>query len=189
EATVAYQFRPDGMTVTPTWRGAGSASFRFNASPALLGIELLNDKSVTTGGDATHFGDDGEIRGVPAVHSERNQMVRFHYPGMALRAYVQAWGAPFNYESAGIIQDRGWGRPLLEANRPFPIVFTIERGRAAATLPAPVFVPRTERVASLYDVEEPCVWELDLGERKAFQYLLDAGVTALDLDWRVTDVH
>lgn len=189
EATVDYQFRSDGLTITPTWKGGGYGDFRFNASPSLLGIELLNDKSVTTGGDATHFVEHGEVRGVPAVPSSRNQMVRFHYPGFGLHAYVQAWGAPFNYESAGSIQGFSWGRPLLEANRPFPIIFTIQRESSAATLAAPSFVTRTDKVASLYYPAEPCTWSIDLGPRKAYQYLLDAGISRLSLTWHLTDFH
>ncbi len=126
EATIDYQFRTDSLTITPTWRSGGYAEFRFTASPALLGIELLNSKSVTGGGDAVRFVEQGEIRGVPAFSSSRNQMVRLHFPGFGLQAYVQAWGAPYNYESAGSISGRSWGRPLLEANTAFPIVFTIE---------------------------------------------------------------
>lgn len=198
EATIDYQFRRDGFTITPTWKGGGYGEFQFIASPALLGIELLNDKSVTTGGDATHFVEHGEMRGVPAVPSSRNQMVRFRYPGFGLHAYVQAWGAPFNYESAGSIHDYSWGRPLLEANKPFPIIFTIQRqpfifpigsGPAFATLAAPAFVPRTDKVVSLYYDKEPCVWNIDLGSRKAYQYLIDAGVTHLHVGWVLTDIH
>jgi hypothetical protein len=189
EATLDYQFRRDGFTITPTWKGGGFARFRFAGSPSLLGIELLNDKSVTTGGDATHFTERGEIRGVPAVPTSRNQMVRFHYPGFNLHAYVETWGAPFNYESAGEVRGNGWGRPLLAEKRPFPIIFTLERQARTATLPAPVFVPATDKVSSLYYAGEPCVWSLQLGERKSYQYLLDAGVKSLGLSWQVTDIH
>ena len=189
EATIDYQFRRNGFTITPTWKGGGYGEFQFSASPALLGIELLNDKSVTTGGDATHFVEHGEIRGVPAVPSSRNQIVRFHYLGFNLHAFIQAWGAPFNYESAGGIHDYSWGRPLLDANKPFPIIFTIQRQPSPVTLAAPAFVPRTDKVSSLYYDKEPCVWNMDLGARKSYQYLIDAGITHLNLAWRLTDIH
>ncbi|MCA1595282.1 MAG: hypothetical protein LC772_02490, partial [Chloroflexi bacterium] len=189
EATISYDFRPDGFTITPTWKGNGYAEFRFTASPSLTGIELLNYKGNTAGGVATRFVDHGEIRGVPAVTSSSNQMVRFHYPSLNLKAYVQAWGAPFNYESAGIIHDYTWGRPLLEANRAFPIVFRIERIPPGPHLHALPFVPRSGKVASLYYTEEPCVWSLDLGGREATQYLLDAGVRSLRVDWTLLDFH
>ncbi|HET6386833.1 MAG TPA: discoidin domain-containing protein [Armatimonadota bacterium] len=189
QAEIDYTFRPDGFTITPTWRGTGYAQFQFHASKRLLGIELLNDKSVTTGGEATHFVDHGEVRGVPAVPSSRNQMVRFHYPQFNLHAYVQAWGAPFNYESAGAIRDYSWGRSLMDANRPFPIIFTMEPSTARDTLPAPVFVPRSEKTASLYYVNELCTWQIDMGDRASYQYLIDAGIRTLNLHWRLTDIH
>lgn len=188
EATIAYEFRPDGFTISPTLKGSGFAEFRVTGSPSLLGIELLNDKSPLVG-DAMSFTDQGEIRGVPAAGSSRNQMVRFHYPGFGLHAYVQAWGAPFNYESAGSISGNTWGRPLLSANRPFPIVFAIQKSDQTYSLPAVPFVPRTTKVASLYYVEEPKSWTIDLGAAKAYQYLLDAGVKELQLSWTVTDIH
>jgi len=189
EATIHYRFRRDGLTITPTWRGGGYAQFALRASPAVLGIELLNDKSVTVGADAMHFVEQGEIRGVPAGRSSRNQMVRFHFPGFGLHAYVQAWGCPYNYESAGSIYGREWGRSLMGANKAFPIILTIQPGANQAELPAPPFVPRCEKVCSLYYPEEACLWTLDLGKRKAWQYLLDAGITRLDLSWRLTDIH
>lgn len=188
EATIDYHFRPDGLTIEPTWQGDGYADFRLVASPALLGIELLNDKSVTGAGDSMRFTQRGEVRGVPAVPSARNQMVRFHFPSLALRAYVQAWGAPYNYESAGGIRDRSWGRGLMAAKKPFPIVLAIERRADRADLPAVVFVPRTDKVCSLYHHDEPCTWTIDLGDRKAWRYLLDAGIRSLKLAWRLTDV-
>ncbi|MFI5380742.1 MAG: hypothetical protein ACHRHE_15695, partial [Tepidisphaerales bacterium] len=187
EATIDYRFRPDGLTITPMYKGNGYADFHLTASRRLLGIELLNDKSASGGGDAIHFVDHGEIRGVPAVNSARNQMVRLHYPGFALHAYVQAWGAPFNYESAGSISGYTWGRPLLEANRAFPIILTIETGPQRAVLPAVPFVPRTDKVAGLYYVDEPCTWNIDLGDKKSYQYLLDVGLSSLDVAWTATD--
>ena len=189
EATIDYRFRRDGVTITPTWRGGGHAEFQLTASPAVLGIELLNDKSVTVGADAMRFVERGEIRGVPAAPSSRNQMVRFHFPGFGLHAYVQAWGCPYNYESAGSIRERRWGRSILEANKAFPIILTIQPRADRAALPAVPFVPRTDKVCSLYYSDEPCTWTLGLGEREAWQYLLDAGVTRLDLSWRLTDIH
>ncbi len=187
EATIDYRFHPEGLTITPTYKGNGYADFRLTASQELLGIELLNDKSSSGGGDAIHFLEHGEIRSVPAVNSSRNQMVRLHYPGFALHAHAQAWGAPFNYESAGSIGGHTWGRPLLEANHAFPIIVTIEKGTQRADLPAVPFVPRTDKVASLYYVDEPCTWNIDLGEKKAYQYLLDASLSTLDLTWSATD--
>ena len=189
EATVDYRFRRDGVTITPTWRSGGYAEFQLTASPALLGVELLNDKSVTVGADAMRFVERGEVRGVPAAPSSRNQMVCFHFPGFGLHACVQAWGCPYNYESAGSIRDRRWGRSLMEANKAFPIVLTIQPRADRAALPAVPFVPRTDKVCSLYYLDEPCTWTLDLGERKSWQYLLDAGIARLDLSWRLTDIH
>ena len=114
EATIDYQFRPDGLTITPVLAGRnGYGEFRFFASDHLLGIELLNDKSVTTGGDSTHFVEHGQIRGVPAVSSARNQMVRFHFPGFGLHAYVQAWGTAVQLRVG-----RHDYRPLLGAAAP-----------------------------------------------------------------------
>lgn len=188
EASIDYQFRPDGLTITPTWRGGGFAEFRFTASRSVLGIELLNDKRAGAG-DAVSFVTGGEIRGVPAVRSSRNQMVRFHFSGVCLHAYVQTWGAPFNYESAGEVSGYTWGRPLLGARQPFPIIFTLQPEAGKAKLPGIAFVPRTEKVASLYTTDEPCTWQLDLGQRKDYQYLLDAGIRGLDLSWRLTDIH
>ena len=145
EATVDYRFRRDGVTITPTWRGGGYAEFQLTASPAVLGIELLNDKSVTVGADAMRFVDRSEVRGVPAAPSSRNQMVRFHFPGLGLHAYVQAWGCPYTYESAGFIRDRRWGRSLMEANKAFPIILTIQPRSDQAALAAVPFVPRTDK--------------------------------------------
>ena len=189
EAVIDYILRPDGLTISPTWKGGGYAEFRFNASRSLLGIELLNSKNPAVAGEATQFTDQGEVRGVPAAPSSRNQMVRFHYPGFNLHATIQAWGAPFNYESAGSIAGYTWGRVLMDGNRPFPLLFTIEKVPAGPTLPAVSFVPRTDRAASLYYVDEPCTWTLDLGDRKNWGYLMDAGVHTLKATWRLSDVH
>ncbi len=195
EATIDYQFRRDGVTIIPTWKGKGYARFQFTAAPGLLGIELLNDKSVSIGGDSTRFVERGEIRGVPAVGSARNQMVRFHFPGFGLHAYVQAWGAPFNYESAGNIAGFTWGRGLMAAGQAFPLVFTIDSRRDQAVLPAlpalPAlpFVPRADQPASLYYADEPCTWTLDCGESAKLDYLRQAGINELAVAWQLTDFH
>ncbi|MDQ2730841.1 MAG: discoidin domain-containing protein, partial [Armatimonadota bacterium] len=189
EATIEYASRPDGITITPTWKGNGFADMHFNASHSLLGIELLNSKRPSEAGEAIRFVEHGEVRGVPAFPSSRNQMVRFHYPRFNIHAYVQAWGAPFNYESAGGIDGYRWGRQLLSANQAFPIVFDIETTPAGPTLPALAFAPHCPKTANLYYTDEPCTWNIDLGTRKSYQYLLDAGVTSLTLHWRLTDVH
>ena len=99
-ATISYTFRPDGFTIDPTFGGRFGRYF-FQCSPALQGIELLNDKRAEAA-DGLQFVGAGEVRGVPAVRANRNQMVRFHFPGFALHAYCQRWGAPYNYEGAGL---------------------------------------------------------------------------------------
>jgi hypothetical protein len=189
EATIDYQARPDGITITPTWKSGGYAEFSITASQSLLGIELLNDKRPLTSGDSVRFCDQGEVRGLPAVSSSSNQMVRFHLPGICLHAYVQAWGAPFNYESAGTVKGYTWGRPLLASGQAFPIVLSLQPSHDKATLPAVAFVPRTSQVASLYYAGEPCAWSVDLGTRKNWQYLFDAGVRQLNVQWSLFDVH
>ena len=188
QATIDYQFRQDGLTMTPTWNGGGSVDCRLTESRSLLGIELLNDKTPLNA-EAMRFVDHGEERGVPAVQSSRNQMLRFHFPGFNVHFYVQAWGCPFNYESAGVVNGYSWARSIMSGGQAYPLVFTIEPGAAGQGLPAIPFVPRTEKVASLYYADESCDWDLDLGARKAYQYLLDAGVTTLNVDWRIRDVH
>jgi len=189
EADLGYRFREDGVTILMTWRGNGYAEFQLTAATTLLGIELLNDKSVTVGADAMRFVENGEIRGVPAVPSNRNQMVRFRFPGFGLHAYVEAWGCPYNYESAGSIRGLQWGRPLMEANKTFPIVMTVQPQVHPARLPAVPFVPRSDKVCSLYYSDEPCVWTLELGSAEARRYLTEAGISALDASWKITDFH
>lgn len=188
-ATLEYKLQPSGMSIVTTWKGGGYAEFTFHASPALLGVELLNYKGLTQGGEATSFVRNGEIRGVPAISSSSNQMVRFHFPGFNMKAYTVAWGAPFNYESAGGIENYHWGRPLLDANKPFSIHFIFEKSSSRAKLPAIPFVPRATVTAGLYYSNLPCKWDMDLGAPNVSRYLRQAGITSLTLHWKAFNYH
>jgi hypothetical protein len=188
-ATIEYKLIPSGIKIVTTWKGAGYAEFTFHASKALLGVELLNYKGLTKGGEATTFVENGEIRGVPAIPSSSNQMVRFLFHGFSMKAYTVAWGAPFNYESAGSIQNYHWGRPLLDANKPFSIHFIFRKSPFSAKLPAPPFVPRATVTAGLYYSNLPCKWNIDLGTPQALRYLRNAGIDSLTLHWKAFNYH
>ena len=182
--TISYTFRTDGFTIDPTFGGAFGRYF-FQCSPALQGIELLNDKRAEAA-DGLQFVDAGEVRGVPAVRASRNQMVRFHFPGFALHAYCQRWGAPYNYEGAGSIIGYDWDAEQLNGSN--PLIFTLERDGSAYSLPALAFTPRATRAAGVYDTPA-CAWAVDLGRPEDRAALVAAGVHALTLRWQITDVH
>ena len=182
--TIAYTFRPDGFTIDPKF-GGPFGRYYFQASPALQGIELLNDKRAGAE-DALEFVDAGEVRGVPAVRSSRNQRVRFHFPGFALTAYCQRWGAPYNYEGTGSLIGYDWDAEQLDGS--MPLIFTVARDRSAYTLPALAFAPRATRVAGVYDTPDTS-WVLDFGRPEDHAALTAAGVHALALHWQLTDIH
>jgi hypothetical protein len=167
----------------------GYSTFVWTAANSALGCELLNDKGTRYAGDSLSFVPDGESRGLPALFSERQQRVEWHYNRFSLDAYFQKWNVAFNYESAGILSARTWTRPLIEQNQDYPFLLTIRNTGTTATLPALPFTPVCPKIASLYYTSEAVTWVLDLGLKAAYQYLLDAGISALNHSWQVFDVH
>ena len=186
-AQVDYVFRPDGLTLTPTWKGNGLYRLALTGSDALQAFELLTDKSPTVG-EAVTFTDNGIVRGVPALPSPRNQMNRWHFANFALRVWAQRWGAPFNIEGIGAIDGRRWSSDQFRPNQPAPVWIQIEANKPA-TLAAVPFAPRTDKAMSLFYRDEPCVWNLDFGKSKATDYLRAAGVNSLSATWTLTDIN
>jgi len=187
EATIDYRFRRDGLAIIPVWHGQGSARFQFTAAPAVLGIELLSNVPVTTAEGGMHLVEQGETRGVPAIEAACGRAVRFYFPGLALHVDGQSWGDAYGAAPGYEIRDRSWGRAQLAAERPYPIVLTIQRGADKAWLPAPVFVPRTDKPGGLYRADEPYNWTLDFGTGESLRYLTEARIEVLAIDWRVSD--
>ena len=185
-AQLDYAFRPDGLTITPNWKG-GLYGIALTGSEALQGFELLTSKSPAEG-EAVRFTDAGIVRGVPAFQSNRNQMTRWHFADFALRVYIQRWGAPFNIEGLGTISGRRWNSDQLSGNQAYPIVFAIEKNQPAS-LPAVAFAPRSNKAMSLFYRDEPCVWTLDFGDKARTDALRAAGVSELQAAWTLSDIN